>query len=239
MCSSKMEFSKMTSENGNESDRISENDYSSKKNDIRIVSTYGQFLNDEMTRLKKQNPGLTCKEIFKMAAANWKYVKKDEKLMDCNLTTKNNIRSLSPYNRFLKEEIFILRKQNPQLSHEEIFRMASTNWKKVKLNEKKEENLTSINVNSKNEFSKKEFSENEFSEKEFSENENGKRQKQSDLLTESGQKTKIPRVEKDEMSEPDYLRYVWNRLLEIERENSDITLSDAMKKVTLKLNDEH
>ncbi|KXS10140.1 hypothetical protein M427DRAFT_37789 [Gonapodya prolifera JEL478] len=38
----------------------------------REPSLYNKFMKEELTRLKKDNPGMSHKEAFKVAAANWK-----------------------------------------------------------------------------------------------------------------------------------------------------------------------
>lgn len=38
----------------------------------RAPSAYNKFMKDEIVKVKKDNPALTHKEAFKIAAANWK-----------------------------------------------------------------------------------------------------------------------------------------------------------------------
>ncbi|KAI8366078.1 uncharacterized protein BYT42DRAFT_588823 [Radiomyces spectabilis] len=44
------------------------------------------------------------------------------------VTKKNQVKKMSPYNKFIKEELPKIKSENPGLSHKEAFKKAAQQW---------------------------------------------------------------------------------------------------------------
>ena len=100
----------------------------------KTPSPYNKFMKDQISIIKKDNPELTHKEAFRQAAAKWNE-------SDLNPKNNQNLANIpSPYNKFMKDQISIIKKDNPELTHKEAFKEAAAKWKESDLNPKKEQN---------------------------------------------------------------------------------------------------
>ncbi|TPX31851.1 hypothetical protein SmJEL517_g04916 [Synchytrium microbalum] len=99
--------------------------------DAKRVSPYNMFIKTELASVKAEFPTLTHREAFKKAAVfNSKLIMpKAESVKKSGKKVVGQKRGISAYNRYMKEQLPIVKAEHLGLDHKAAFKMVATNWK--------------------------------------------------------------------------------------------------------------
>jgi ethanolamine utilization protein EutP (predicted NTPase) len=147
----------------NKTDLESEDDLSGVKKHKRALTPYNQFLKQELTKIKAEQPNITHKAAFTEAAQRWKVSLNnpknnsiDEAINNISRTdleseddlsrVKRQKRALTPYNQFMKQEITKIKAKQPNITHKAAFKEAAQRWMISLNNPKKNTTNGAINI---------------------------------------------------------------------------------------------
>lgn len=121
----------------------------------RKPTEYNTHMSIEIKKVKDENPGVSHKDAFRIAASRWKKVEKSEKpkdLLDSDGKAKKprkprktkeekekegikQKRQPCEYNMYVKDRLSVVKMENPTMKHREAFKIVANEWSanKIKL----------------------------------------------------------------------------------------------------------
>lgn len=98
----------------------------------KMNTSYDDFVKRETNIIKIRNPDMDDNAVFKVASKRWKTSTKNPGRCIINIPPigkiKNN-KTPSAYNIFMKREMSIIRRNNPDMRHKDVFKLAASRWK--------------------------------------------------------------------------------------------------------------